>query len=470
MPKLIWALMPVAFLLLLVGMLLIYGGSDLVASYSWASLLMASIVALAIGYFITRAPDRKLKRGLSSSARQTLPAVPMLLLIGAVSATWMLSGVVPLLIESGFHLINPRMFLVTACVASAVISILTGSSWTTIATVGVAFMGLGGLFGYSLGWIAGAVISGAYFGDKISPLSDTTVLAASSADVDIFAHISYMLRTTVPSMAVALLAFTAVGFSAPLTSVSAETSMLEALQLTFNLSAWIYVIPAVTLILIILRINTLITLGISSLLGLAGVFIFQPGLLSELSPNFADSPLNAIMASLKILMTTSSPSTGNPALDELVATGGMAGMLPTIGLVASAALFGGIMMGTGMLSIIADKFTSMLKSRFSTVGATVGSGLFLNAATADQYLSLIISGNIYRNLYRRQGLEGRLLSRTLEDSVSVTSVLIPWNSCGVTQSAVLGVATLAYLPYCIFNWLSPVMSLLISSLSSKREA
>ncbi|MDE6271916.1 MAG: sodium:proton antiporter [Muribaculaceae bacterium] len=465
---LLWAaIAPIAFLLITVGAVLVFGGSDMVATYSWAILLLASLVGLAIGFFITRASDRHLRRGLLRSMRQTLPAVPMLFLIGSVSATWMLSGVVPLLIDQGLHLIDPKMFLIITCVVCAIISVLTGSSWTTIATIGVAFMGIGGMLGYSPGWIAGAIISGAYFGDKVSPLSDTTVLASSSCGVDLFSHIRYMLLTTIPSILIALAVFGTVGFSIDITSAAAESKMTEALRHTFNLNPWIYVIPLLTLILIALRINTLITLAVSSLLGLAGVFIFQPQILGQIHPGAGDHLWPSIIAGFKMIGTSTHLATGNPALDDLVETGGMAGMSPTVGLVLSAMLFGGVMMGTSVLNIITSRFTSLLRNRISTVGATVTSGLFLNAATADQYLSLIIGGNIYKTLYRQQGLEGRLLSRTLEDSVSVTSVLIPWNSCGVTQSSVLGVATIAYLPCCVFNYVSPLMSLLMAVLAQR---
>lgn len=460
--ELLWALLPVGFLLLAVGFLLIFGGSDMVASYSWAILLMASLVGLGVGYFHSRASGRHLQRGLVRSARQTLPAVPMLLLIGCVSSTWMLSGVVPMLIESGLEMISPRFFLVITCLVCAFISILTGSSWTTIATIGVAFMGIGQVLGYSPAWIAGAIISGAYFGDKVSPLSDTTVLAASSCGVDLFRHIRYMMISTVPSILIALGVFSGAGLLTSLTPASTESNMIALLDATFNMSKWVYIIPVVTLGLIAFRVNTLITLAVSSLLGLVGIFLFQPHLLSLLHSMGGESLLGNIIAAVKVLCTSTSISTGDAALDELVATGGMAGMMPTVGLVLSAMLFGGVMMGTGLIGVITNYFTSRLRNRVSTVGATVGSGLFLNAATADQYLSLIIGGNIYKSIYQRRGLEGRLLSRTLEDSVSVTSVLIPWNSCGVTQSAVLGVATLAYLPYCIFNYVSPMMSLLIA--------
>lgn len=461
---LLWAAVaPIAFLLLAVVALLIFGGSDMVASYSWAILLTASLVGLGIGYFVTRASDRHLRRGLLRSARQTLPAVPILLLIGAVSATWMLSGVVPLLIDHGLHLINPQLFLVITCVVCGFISVLTGSSWTTIATIGVAFMGIGGMLGYSPAWIAGAIISGAYFGDKVSPLSDTTVLASSSCGVDLFSHIRYMLITTIPSIVIALIVFGAVGLNMDITSAARESEMTDALRHTFNLNPWIYVIPVLTLILIALRINTMLTLGISSLLGLAGVFVFQPHLLSQIHFGAGEHVGASIVAALKILSVATHLSTGDAALDQLVETGGMAGMSATVGLVLSAMLFGGVMIGTGLLNIVTSRVTSLLRNRISTVGATVGSGVFLNVATADQYLSLIIGGNIYKNLYSQQGLEGRLLSRTLEDSVSVTSVLIPWNSCGLTQSAVLGVSTLAYFPYCVFNYLSPIMSFIVTT-------
>lgn len=459
---LVWALLPVVFLLAAVGILLGVGGSDMVASYSWAILLLASLVALFVGYFHTRAPGKHLRRGITAAAVQTLPAIPMLLLIGSVSATWMLSGVVPLLIETGLNFINPQFFLAITCLVCAFISILTGSSWTTIATIGVAFMGIGGLLGYSMPWIAGAIISGAYFGDKISPLSDTTVLASSTCGVDLFSHIRYMLVTTIPSILIALIVFSLAGVFTDLTPASAQSDMTAALEHTFNLSKWIYAIPAITLLLIAMRVNTLITLGLSSLLGLAGVFIFQPHLLAQIHAGGVESFIDGVIVSLKIMCASTSLSTGDTGLDELVATGGMAGMLSTVGLVLSAMLFGGVMMGTRLISTITGRFTSWLRNRVSTVAATVGSGLFLNAATADQYLSLIIGGNIYKSVYQRRGLENRLLSRTLEDSVSVTSVLIPWNSCGVTQSAVLGVATIAYLPYCVFNYMSPIMSLIIA--------
>lgn len=458
-PSLWAALTPVVALLLAVVTVLITKGSDFVADYGYAMLLGASAVALIISTSFSKLNKQQLLNGLCTSARQTLPAVPILLLIGTVSATWMLSGVVPMMIELGLTYIHPPLFLLTTCCVCSFISLLTGSSWTTIATIGMAFMGIGTMLGVAPGWIAGAIISGAYFGDKMSPLSDTTVLAAASSEVNLFSHIRYMLITSIPSLAIALLVFIIAGSTMTLQENAGHNSMLAALEQTFNLTPWILVIPTLTAVLIILRVNTLLTLFISTILGLSGIFIFQPQIVSQFG---SGSFITSCQSALHILFTDTAVSTGHESLNDLVATGGMKGMLSTIWLILSAMLFGGVMMGTGLLSRITQAFTSLLRNRISAVGATAVSGLFLNSATADQYLSIIIGANMYRELYSRLGLEGRLLSRSLEDSVSVTSVLIPWNSCGVTQSTVLGVPTLTYLPYCVFNYLSPLMSLLVA--------
>ncbi len=317
--------------------------------------------------------------------------------------------------------------------------------------------------GFHPGWVAGAVISGAYFGDKISPLSDTTVLASSACGVDLFKHMKYLMLTSVPALFVALVVFLVAGFAYGDAEVAHSSELFGALRSTFNITPLTLIVPALTLLLIVLRMPTLITLALSALLGFVSIFILQEheGL--------------SVTGALSSLWGGSSLATGMPMLDELVSTGGIRGMLPTIMLVLSAMLFGSVLMGSGMLASITGAITKRLRRRTSIVGATVCSGLFMNSATADQYLSLIVTGNMYRNVYRRFGLEPRLLSRTIEDSVSATSVLIPWNSCGITQSTVLGVSTLVYFPFCIFNILSPCMSLVmvwtgyrIRSLSHRR--
>ena len=389
-----------------------------------------------------------------------MPAIPVLLSIATVSASWMMSGVVPTLIVYGLEILNPMLFLFLTCSICAIVSVLSGTSWTTIATIGVAFIGIGSVMGYEPGWIAGAIISGAYFGDKVSPLSDSTVLASTSCGVEMFTHIKYMMITTVPSITISLLVFLAYGlFSSPQPMIE-QHDIIVHLQSTFNISPWPLLIPLITCTLIIFRVKPLMTLIISTSLGIIGMFIFQPQIVASIDNN-------GFLAVIKVLFTSTSIDTGDEMLNSLVATGGMEGMMPTIYLVLCAMTFGGMLLGSGMIAAITKAFTRRLHSIRSIVTTTVGSGLFFNACTGDQYLSIILGGNVYKKLYRDNGLETRLLSRTLEDSVSVTSVLIPWNSCGVTQATVLGVATLTYLPYCIFNYLSPIMSIIVAYIGYK---
>lgn len=425
-------------------------GADAIAGYSPVVLLGSAALSVVLSFVFGALSRRGMTVGFVRSARQILPAVPMLICIAMVATTWMVSGVVPTLIVYGLEVLTPTLFLVTACVVCALISVLTGSSWSTIATIGVAFMGIGQVMGFGAGWIAGAIISGAYFGDKISPLSDTTVVASSACGVDLFAHMRYLMLSSVPALLVALVVFAVKGFMSDAADANQGMMLDGALRTTFNITPWTLVIPAITLALIAFRVPTLLTLAASALLGFVGIFVFQPDL------------GHSVISAAGMLWSGNAMDTGVERLDSLVSTGGISGMMSTVALVLSAMMFGAAMMGTGMLASITRSFTSRLHKRTSIVGATVGSGLFMNSTTADQYLSLIITGNMYRNVYRQFGLEPRLLSRTIEDSVSVTSVLIPWNSCGITQSTVLGVSTMVYFPYCIFNLLSPCMSLLLA--------
>lgn len=464
-PSLVLSLLPVAMMLCSLVAIIIFEGSDAISSYSPFILLISALVAVTLSLASRTCSRKGLASGLKRSSTQILPAIPLLILIAIISTTWLLSGVVPTLIDYGIRLLNPTFFLVTTCAVCAIVSVLTGSSWTTIATIGVAFIGIGRIMGYSEGWIAGAIISGAYFGDKVSPLSDTTVIASSSCGVDLFDHIRYLMLTSIPAMVIALIVFMSVGLITEPAVIDASSSeIVAALRDTFNISLWTLIIPLIVGILIACRVKTLYTLAVGSVLGVIGIFVFQPGILSAIEGVGLHSVGDHIMSTLRILWSETAVSTGNEALDSFVSTGGITGMLPTIFLVLCAMLFGAAMIGTGMLAVIAGAFTRRLKRRHSIVGATVAGGLFLNSCTADQYLSIIIGSNMYRDVYKRYSFQPRLLSRTLEDSVSVTSVLIPWNSCGVTQSTVLGVATLTYLPFCIFNILSPMMTLLMAAI------
>lgn len=455
-PPLGLSVAPIVVLLGFLGAVLVIAGAGAISDYSQIALLSGAVLSLILAAWCGSLNRRGMIVGLRRSAQQILPAVPMLIFIAMVATTWMLSGVVPVLIDFGLRILNPTFFLVITCAVCGAISVLTGSSWSTIATIGVAFMGIGTVMGFEPALVAGAIISGAYFGDKVSPLSDTTVVASSACGVDLFTHIRYLLITTIPSMLIALIVFFCAGLlidpSAEVASADIQTQLAE----TFNLTPMVLIIPALTVSLILLRTNTLLTLFCSAIFGLVGIFFFQPGIVETLNTDGIPSMI------INLLWSETAFTTGNATFDDLASTSGITGMLPTIALVLCAMLFGTAMIGTGMLSRITHALTRKIHTRVAIVSSTVASGLFLNGCTADQYLSIIIGGNMFRNAYRRVGLEARLLSRTLEDSVSVTSVLIPWNSCGVTQSAVLGVSTLAYLPYCVFNYLSPIMSLLIA--------
>lgn len=454
---------PVIVLLGTLVATLIVKGADSILDLSPLLMGIASAVALVLGLTVLRRPVRLLRLGMLKSARQIIPAIPILLLIGTLSATWMLSGTVPLMIDFGLSILHPRFFLPAACAVCALVSVVTGSSWTTIATIGVAFMGIGTIMGFQPAWVAGAIISGAYFGDKISPLSDTTVLASSTCNVNIFTHIRYMMITTVPAMTIALIVFMLVGLNGSDGTAAAANDIIASLRNIFNMSPWLWTVPAITCLMIAFRLPTLVVLATGTVTGLAAMWIFQPTVTASLT----EGGVSAVMASVKALLSSTSISTGNAMLDDLTATSGMAGMLPTIWLILSAMIFGGMMIGTGMLREITNTFVRPLRRPIHLVMATVSSGLFLNSSTGDQYISLVIGGNLYRPAYHRAGLRPELLSRSLEDSVSVTSVLIPWNSCGMTQSTVLGVSTIAYAPCCIFNILSPVMSVAMVWLTSR---
>lgn len=436
-------------------------GINSVQDYTQILLLCSGIVAIVLSQLTCRRKKSALILGLRKSASQVLPTIPILLLIATVSATWMLSGVVPTLITYGLKILNPTLFLCTTCVVCAIISVLSGSSWTTIATIGVAFMGIGIMWGFSPGWTAGAIISGAYFGDKISPLSDTTVLASSTCGVPMLQHISNMMLTTVPAMTVALIVFITVGIFTSTGSGTHTQEIIDALNSQFNITPWVLLIPLLTIVVLLTHVGTSLTLLLSTVFGLIGIFLFQGELFDSLNAG-SDSLIGKMVTVMKLLGVSTDFNTGNDTLDSLISTGGMQGMLPTIYLILCAMVFGGAMLGSGMIFTITHTITKRLKRSKNIVLSTVCTGIMLNGCTSDQYLSIILNGNLFRNIYRRRNLEPKLLSRSIEDSTSVTSVLIPWNSCGLTQSTVLGVSTFTYLPYCIFNIASPVFTLLFA--------
>ena len=461
------ALIPLVVLVGLLALTIHLFGGDAIAGGSQLALLTASAVCTAIAIGFYRIKWQVLEDAILANMRSATPAIIILLLIGAIAGTWMASGIIPTLIYYGLKILHPSIFLPASCIICAVISLLTGSSWTTIATIGVALMGIGRALGFEDGWIAGAIISGAYFGDKISMMSDTTVLASSTVEVPLFTHIKYMLITTTPSLLIALVVFAIAGFSGGTAAVSEAMTIEASLKEVFNLSPWLLVVPLITGLLIAKKLPAMVTLFASVVMAAVAMIVAQPDIVRQLAEVDVVSALDKFKAIVTATTTSTSIETGNDLLNNLVATRGMGGMLDTIWLIICAMCFGGVMYGSGMLSSISQIFLRVARRTVGVVGSTVGSGLFFNLTTGDQYISIILTGKLFKQLYDERGLEGRLLSRSVEDSATVVSVLIPWNSCGMTQSTVLGVATMTYMPYCIFNLVSPVMSVIVAMLGYK---
>lgn len=466
-PSPLISLIPLSVLVILLALTIKLFGADAIAGGSQLSLLTASAVCTAMSILIYGRKWMDLEESILKNMRSATPALIILLLIGAIAGTWMASGIIPSLIYYGLKILHPSIFLPASCIICAIISLLTGSSWTTIATIGVALMGIGRALGFDDGWIAGAIISGAYFGDKISVMSDTTVLASSTTEVPLFTHIKYMLITTIPSLLISILVFTIVGLSASTTSSADMMAIEEGLQSTFNISPWLLIVPILTGILIAKRLPAIVTLFASAFMAAIAMVIAQPELILQIANVENSSALSSLKAIIIASTTNNSIETGNELLNNLVTTRGMGGMMGTIWLIICAMCFGGVMYGSGMLSAITQIFLRVARRTVSVVSSTVGSGLFFNLVTGDQYISIILTGNLFRKLYDERDLEHRLLSRSIEDSATITSVLIPWNSCGMTQSTVLGVATLTYMPYCIFNIISPLMSIFMATIGYK---
>ncbi len=467
-PSIFWSIVPLAVLTLLLWLVIKSFGADAIMGGSQIALLSASSVCVMISIGLYGCKWSKLESAILENINASASALIILLLIGAISGSWMLSGVVPTLICYGLKILHPSYFLVASCAICAVVSIMTGSSWTTIATIGVALMGIGSALGISEGWVAGAIISGAYFGDKVSLLSDTTVLASSSTDVPVFTHIKYMMYTTIPSFVLALVVFGVAGLMLSNSSAASDVTVYaDVLSQTFHISPWLLIVPVLTAVLIARRLPAIVTLFVSTLMACVAMVISQPEILQQV----AAASEGGFMTGFKgVMMSCFGPTaiqTGNDAVNELVATKGMAGMMNTIWLVICAMCFGGAMTGSGMLHSLTEFFLRIVRRTVSAVASTVGAGIFFNLCTADQYIAIILTGRLFRDLYRERGLEGRLLSRSVEDSATVCSVLVPWNSCGMTQATVLGVSTFVYAPYCIFNIVSPMMSILVAALGYK---
>ena len=410
---------------------------------------------------------KNILKTISKNISSTTSAIIILLLIGSLTGTWLISGVVPAMIYYGLQILNPDFFLLASCIICAIVSLASGSSWSTIATIGIALIGIGQVLGISEGLIAGSIISGAYFGDKMSPLSDTTNLAAAMASSDLFSHIKYMMYTTIPSFVITLIIFFFIGLSIETTTTQNINELLISLNSKFNINIFLFLVPISVVALIIKKTPAIPALMAGVVLGALFAIIFQPQIIKEIS----QTDILNIKSYYKVIIDSISSdiqiNTENKLMNNLLNSGGMKGMLSTIWLVICAMSFGGAMQETGLLKRISEPVIQYAKTTGSLIATTSGTCIFFNLTTADQYLSIVVPGKMFEDSFKNKGLAPENLSRTLEDSGTVTSVLIPWNTCGAAQSAVLGVATLTYLPFCFFNLISPLMTMTYGYLKIK---
>jgi NhaC family Na+:H+ antiporter len=422
-------------------------------------LLIGGGIAAVVGFF-NKVTIGTMVSEIWENLKSVFVPIMILFLVGALAGTWLISGVIPAMVYYGLQVLSPEIFLPASVIIAAVISIATGSSWTTSATVGIALVGIGTALGINPGMIAGAVISGAYFGDKMSPLSDTTNLAPAMAGTDLFTHIKYMSITTVPTIIITLIVFSIISVNIEPTGSADISNLLVSIDNTFNITPWLFLVPVAVIVLILFKTKPLIALASGVTLAVIFAIIFQPEVIATIS----DSSFSAITTAI---LTDTSVATDNEALNELFSAGGMNGMLWTIYLISCAMVFGGIMDGIGGLARITRALLSFATTVFGLFASTVISCLGLNTIASDQYLAIVIPGKMFKKAYEDKGLAPENLSRTLEDSGTVTSVLIPWNTCGAYQSGVLGVGVGEYFLYAIFNWLSPFTTLLFAGLDIK---
>ena len=463
------SLLPVLVLVTLLAVNIGLYGSGAILGASQVALLASAGVCVLLATCFFKTPWKAFEEAIRAHVADVAGATLILFLIGAVSGTWTMSGVVPAFICYGVQIIYPKVFLLTACVICAFVSLMTGSSWTTIATIGVALLGIGRAEGFSDGMIAGAIISGAYFGDKISPLSDTTVMASSVNKVPLFTHIRYMLFTTVPSMLIALAVFTVLGLSHPVTSAAQMELYTSVLSAKFHITRWLMVVPVVTAVLIARRKPALPVLAVSILVAAVAALVFQPDIIAGIGARVTEGSRARLLlaGTVESIYNTVALDTGAPEVDALVTSRGMVGMLNTVFLILCAVCFGACMQASGMIATLARLLNPFTRTRTGLVASTAVTGVTLNGIVSDQYLSILLASSIFGGTYRDRGYEGRLLSRTVEDAATVTSPLFPWSSCGMTQATILSVPTLVYAPYCFFNLISPLMSILVAAIGWK---
>ena len=458
------ALVPLLFLVVLLSYNVIVYGDDALNGSNQFILLIGGAIAAIIGFKRKISYDSMLEK-IADNLKSVTGALLILLFVGALSGTWLISGIIPAMIYYGLQILHPSIFLPACIVICAIISISTGSSWTTSATVGIALIGIGSVLKIPLGMVAGAIISGAYFGDKLSPLSDTTNLAPAMAGGELFDHIKYMTYTTVPSILFTLIVFSILNLTQNYNVLPDTGDLLGAIREKFTINFWLFLVPITVIILIVKKTPPLVALLVGTLMGALFAIFFQPQILLDITGSKTLNSKIAYKAILDAISVSTQVNTNNAILNDLFISGGMKGMLDTIWLIICAMVFGGVMDAIGALKVISNALLSWAKNTFQLFASTVASCLAINLTASDQYLSIVIPGKMFSKAYEERNLAPENLSRTLEDSGTVTSVLIPWNTCGAYQSGVLGVSVLEYFFFAIFNWLSPLMTLIYAGLS-----
>ena len=463
----IWpALIPVFALIAMLAFNVFVFGDDSLSGSNQFVLLLGGAVAAIVGYFNNVEYDKMIDE-VAGNIQSTAGAILILLMVGALAGTWLISGIIPTMIYYGLQILNPTIFLAACVIICAVISVATGSSWTTSATVGIALIGIAEALGISVGMTAGAILSGAYFGDKLSPLSDTTNLAPAMAGTDLFTHIRYMTLTTVPTVTITLIIFVIIGLNLDTSGTTDTSAILASIENSFRISPWLFLVPIIVIALIVKKTSPLIALLPGTLLGATAALFFQPEIVAQIAGTTNLDFVSGYRGVMQAITVETAVETDNENLNDLFSAGGMAGMLGTIWLIICAMVFGGIMEAIGALARISKALLNLFHTTFGLFASTVFSCLALNATASDQYLAIVVPGKMFAKAYRDKGLAPENLSRALEDSGTVTSVLIPWNTCGAYHSGVLGVPTLSYAGYAFFNYLSPFMTLLFAAFSIK---
>ena len=463
------ALLPIIILVLLLSYNVLIYGDDALGGSNQFILLIGGAIAGIIGFFYKVKYDTMLEK-IAENLQSVTGALLILLFVGALAGTWLISGIIPAMIYYGLQILHPSIFLPACIVICAIISLATGSSWTTSATVGIALIGIGKVLGIPLGMVAGAVISGAYFGDKLSPLSDTTNLAPAMAGGELFSHIRYMSLTTIPSIVITLIVFLILSLTQETTGQADTITLMAAINEKFTINGWLFLVPATVIVLIVKKSPPLIALLVGTLMGGVFALLFQSDILLEITQSNILTSEVAYRAIMDAISVSTEITTSNALLNDLFTSGGMEGMLGTIWLIICAMSFGGIMDAIGALERISNALLNWAQTTFQLFASTVASCLAINLTASDQYLSIVIPGKMFTKAYKDRKLAPENLSRTLEDSGTVTSVLIPWNTCGAYQSGVLGVGVGEYFVYAIFNWISPFMTLLYAAFDIKIKA